>query len=68
MSGIFDVRASGTSLDELTLSASGTLTDSAMWGTHVPEMTFKTDIAASTLTVAAKGAFDQLNPAVFIGP
>ncbi len=44
--GSFDLRASGTSLDELTLSASGTLTDSAMWGTHVSEMTFKTDIAA----------------------
>ena len=65
VNGSFDLRASGTSLDELTLSASGTLTDSAMWGTHVSEMTFKTDIAASTLTVAAKGAFDQLNPAVF---
>ena len=65
VNGSFDLRASGTSLDELTLSASGTLTDSAMWGTHVSEMTFKADIAASTLTVAAKGAFDQLNPAVF---
>jgi autotransporter translocation and assembly factor TamB len=65
VNGSFDLRASGTSLDELTLSASGTLTDSAMWGTHVSEMTFKTDIAASALTVAAKGGFDQLNPAVF---
>ncbi len=64
VNGAFDLRASGTSLDELTLSASGTLTDSSMWGTHVPEMTFKTDIAGGALTVAAKGAFDQLNPAV----
>ena len=64
VNGSFDLRASGTSLDELTLSASGALTDSAMWGTHVSEMTFKTDIAGRALTVAAKGAFDQLNPAV----
>ena len=35
VSGDFDVRASGTTLEELTLSASGTLTESAMWGTHV---------------------------------
>ena len=65
VNGSFDLRASGTALDELTLSASGTLTDSAMWGTHVSEMTFKADIAGRALTVAAKGAFAQLNPAVF---
>ena len=64
VNGAFDLRASGTSLDELILSASGTLTDSAMWGTHVPELTFKADIAGGALTVAAQGAFDQLNPAV----
>ena len=64
VNGAFDLRASGTSLDQLTLSASGSLTDSSMWGIHVPEMTFKTDIAGGALTVAAKGAFDQLNPAV----
>ena len=43
VSGDFDVRASGTTLEELTLSASGTLRDSAMWGTHVPEMSFKAE-------------------------
>ena len=32
----FDVKARGPSLEELKLSATGTLTDSAMWGTHVP--------------------------------
>jgi hypothetical protein len=64
VNGAFDVRASGTSLDQLTLSASGTLADSSMWGIHVPEMTFKSDIAGGALTVAAKGAFDHLNPAV----
>ena len=37
-----------------------------MWGTHVPAMTFKADIADSALTVYAKGAFDQLNPAVIL--
>jgi translocation and assembly module TamB len=66
VSGTFDVQAAGASLDELRLSASGTLSDSAMWGTHVPEMSFKAGIADSALTLHAKGAFDQLNPAVLL--
>ena len=64
VNGTFDVQAAGTSLDELRLSASGTLADSAMWGTHVPALSFEAGIADSALTVSAKGAFDQLNPAV----
>jgi TamB, inner membrane protein subunit of TAM complex len=66
VSGDFDVKASGTSLEELKLSATGTLTDTLMWGTHVPAMTFKSDIEDSALTVYAKGPFDQLNPAVVL--
>ena len=66
VSGDFDVQAAGTSLEELTLSASGTLVDSAMWGTHVPEMSFKAGIAESALTLDVKGSFDQLNPAVVL--
>jgi autotransporter translocation and assembly factor TamB len=62
--GSFDVKGSGTSLDELTLNASGTLVNSTIAGTHTQEMTFKTDIANRGLTVYAKGPFDQLNPAV----
>ena len=66
VSGDFDVRASGTSLDELKLSAAGKLTDSAMWGTHVPAMTFKASIEETALTLYVQGAFDQLNPAVVL--
>ena len=60
------MQAAGTSLEELTLDASGTLVDSAMWGTHVPEMSFKANIAESALTLDVKGGFDQLNPAVVL--
>jgi autotransporter translocation and assembly factor TamB len=67
VSGDFDMRASGTTLEELTLAASGTLTDSAMWGTHIRTLAFKADIADSALTVYSKGGFDQLNPAVVLG-
>jgi hypothetical protein len=66
VNGDFDVHAAGTSLEELQLSARGTLSDSAMWGTHVPEMSFTAGIAESALTLDVKGAFDQLNPAVLL--
>ncbi len=66
VSGDFDVRASGTSLDELKLSSTGKLTDSAMWGTHVPAMTFKANIEETALTLYVRGAFDQLNPTVVL--
>ena len=66
VSGDFDVKAAGTSLAELDLTASGTLQDSTMWGTHVPAMAFKTEIVNSSLTVYAKGPFNQLDPAVIL--
>ncbi|HEY6614612.1 MAG TPA: hypothetical protein VIZ32_08840, partial [Vicinamibacterales bacterium] len=66
VSGDFDVKGAGTSLAELDLAASGTLQDSTMWGTHVPEMAFKSEIVNSSLTVYARGGFNQLDPAVFL--
>jgi autotransporter translocation and assembly factor TamB len=67
VNGTFDVSGTGTTVAEMTLNASGTLTDSAMVGTHVPEMTFKTTILGAALSVTAKGTFDQLNPKVVAG-
>jgi translocation and assembly module TamB len=64
VNGAFDVRGSGTSLDEMTLDATGTLTDTTAYGTHLPEMAFAAKIAGRGLTVAAKGNFDAMNPAV----
>ncbi len=66
VSGDFDLKAAGTSLAELDLAASGTIQDSTMWGTHVPEMTFKSEIVNSSLTVYAKGGFNQLDPGVIL--
>ena len=64
VSGAFDVTGSGTALEDLTLKASGTLTDSSIAGMHTPQMAFTTQIADGGLSVDAKGGFDQLNPAV----
>jgi translocation-and-assembly-module (TAM) inner membrane subunit TamB-like protein len=67
ITGTFDVKGSGTDLDSLEIAAAGTLTDSAIAGMHVSEMGFDARIADASLTVTAKGAFDQLNPAVLSG-
>jgi autotransporter translocation and assembly factor TamB len=67
INGTFDVKGSGTAIDTLDIAANGTLTDSTMAGMHVAEMAFDARIAGAGLTVTAKGAFDQLNPAVLSG-
>ncbi len=67
VNGTFDVSGSGTTVAEMTLNATGTLTDASMVGTHVADMTFKTTIANAALSVTANGAFDQLNPKVVTG-
>jgi translocation and assembly module TamB len=65
INGSFDLAAAGTTLDDLTLKATGTLTDSSITGFRTPQMAFDTEIADADFTVTAKGPFDQLNPAVF---
>jgi translocation and assembly module TamB len=67
VNGSFDLRASGTALKDLTLDANGTLTDTTMWGMHVPSMAFDTSIAGGGLAVTARGPFDRMNPAVISG-
>jgi hypothetical protein len=67
VNGTFDVTGAGTSLAQLRLDASGTLTDSSMAATHVSQMAFDAKIADRALSVYAKGAFDQLNPAALSG-
>ncbi len=64
VNGAFDVRGAGTTLETMSLDASGTLRKSIVGGTTLPEMTFATRIADKALTVQAKGGFEHLNPAV----
>ncbi|HEY7500768.1 MAG TPA: translocation/assembly module TamB domain-containing protein, partial [Vicinamibacterales bacterium] len=64
VNGAFDVAGSGTTLAQLALKASGTLTDSSIAGLHTPQMAFNTQIEKGALSVYAKGSFDQWNPAV----
>jgi autotransporter translocation and assembly factor TamB len=51
----------------MTLDASGTLTDSDVWGGHVPNMAFETRIDHGAVSVRADGQFAGFNPARLTG-
>lgn len=61
----FDVSGAGTSLEELRLDASGTLTDSAIMGARLPQMFFETHLQEGALAGRVKGSFEDVNPARF---
>jgi autotransporter translocation and assembly factor TamB len=64
VNGAFDVRGSGTTIEKMTLDASGTLRKTIVGGTTLPELTFAARIADRALSVQAKGGFEHLNPGV----
>jgi autotransporter translocation and assembly factor TamB len=57
----------GTTLPEMNLTASGTLTDAAVVGGTIPRMTFDAAIANDTLHVKANGDVAGFDPAVASG-
>ncbi|HSC29797.1 MAG TPA: translocation/assembly module TamB domain-containing protein, partial [Vicinamibacterales bacterium] len=59
----FDVAGSGTDLERMTLSASGTLNDSSMMGARVSGMTFDAHIERGALAAKLKGTFADVDPA-----
>ena len=58
---------SGTTLEALALSATGTLEDSAALGGRLPALEFEATIAEGDADVRAKGAFGGIDPAVVAG-
>jgi hypothetical protein len=58
---------SGGGRDPLTLDATGTVTDSQLFGASFPRLDFTTNIAAGDLRVKATGQFANLNPEVVTG-
>jgi autotransporter translocation and assembly factor TamB len=63
----FDVRGSGGGTYPLTLDATGTATDSEMFGAAFPRLDFTTSLAAGNAHVKAEGEFAHLDPAVLSG-
>jgi autotransporter translocation and assembly factor TamB len=61
VNGRFDVHGSGTTLRSLRLDASGTVTDTAIMGARLDNMSFVTRIADSGLDVKVRGPFEHLD-------
>ena len=65
----FDVRGSGTTADAMTVDASGTATDSEIFGGTLPRMAYEAHLANNSLTGRANGEFQNFDPArVFANP
>lgn len=63
----FDVTGSGGGDHPLALTASGTATDSEMFGAGFPSMTFNATLADGDAHIRATGSFAGLNPAAVAG-
>ncbi|MGH9345704.1 MAG: translocation/assembly module TamB domain-containing protein [Vicinamibacterales bacterium] len=63
----FAVRGSGGGANPLELEASGSLTESALFGATIPRMDLETTVAGADLQVRAIGQFSGLDPAVVTG-
>ena len=63
ITGTFDVQGAGTTMESLTLDASGTLSDATVMGARLQGLTFDARIAESTLDAKVKGGFEGLDPA-----
>jgi hypothetical protein len=67
INGHVTAKGGGTTPETLEVTANGTLTDTAILGGRIPEMTFDASIAADTAHVRANGAFADFDPAVIAG-
>ncbi len=63
LNSVFDVRGAGRTLEQTTLDATGTLTDSDAWGAHFPQLTYETHLDRGALDARAKGRLERLDPA-----
>jgi len=54
----------GTTPKEMSVTASGTVTDSSLFGGHVPQLSFDADVVDDTAHVAVTGALAEFDPAV----
>ena len=67
INGHIVVSGSGTTPKEMDLTASGTLTDSAILGGRIPQLAFDAALAHDTAHVKASGSFAGFDPAVASG-
>jgi autotransporter translocation and assembly factor TamB len=58
----FDLKGSGTSVDTLRIDATGTATDSQIYGGTVPRVAFETHVAAHGVSGRVNGEFRDFDP------
>jgi autotransporter translocation and assembly factor TamB len=62
LNGTFDMSGTGGGRYPLTIDATGTLTDSDMFGARFPRLDFTTNLASGDAHVKAIGSFEHLDP------
>jgi autotransporter translocation and assembly factor TamB len=67
LNGHIAAEGSGTTLEVMTLTARGRLTDSSLFGGQVPALTFDARVGDRTATVRAAGQFAGFDPAALSG-
>ncbi|HEX2443033.1 MAG TPA: translocation/assembly module TamB domain-containing protein [Vicinamibacterales bacterium] len=67
LSGPFDVKGSGKTVDELRIDASGELVDSQFLGGELPRLRYTALLDRGALTATAAGSFAQFDPAALMG-
>ena len=60
-------KVDGTAVENMTLTASGELHDSSLFGGTIPQLTFESSIANNDLHVKASGQLEKINPAIALG-
>jgi autotransporter translocation and assembly factor TamB len=63
----FDVKGSGTALDQIGLDASGTAVDAKVYGGTLPRMEYDAHLTNGALSGRANGEFRDLDPALIFG-
>jgi len=63
----FDAHGRGVTVDDLTLDATGTATDSQVMGGRVPHLDAEVHLAEGSLSVKTNGEFHELDPARVTG-
>ena len=63
----FDVKGSGTTLDQIRLDANGTAVDAKVYGGTLPRMAYDAHLTNGALSGRANGEFRDLDPALIFG-
>jgi autotransporter translocation and assembly factor TamB len=67
ISGRFDVKGSGTKVDEMRVDASGVVENSTVFGANIPQLGFEAHLDRGAVNAHADGRFEGVDPARVAG-